>query len=145
MSWDAGWPPLRKLSMHDVNRWCITKHSGISDKDLVRTRISEQRELHLPGYFVAVDHATHSVVLSVRGTFSMEDIITDLICDSTSFLGGEAHRGLSQSTEMLLADSKDEILHQLKLNEGYRLVICGHSLGAGVCIVLQGSGFWTLA
>lgn len=45
-----------------------------------------EHKLHLPGYIVAVDHATRSVVLSVRGTFSMQDTVTDLVCDSAGKL-----------------------------------------------------------
>lgn len=42
-----------------------------------------ERELHMPAYVLTVDHATESVVLSIRGTFSMQDTVTDLVCDST--------------------------------------------------------------
>lgn len=48
----------------------------------MRMNLFEERELHLPAYLLTVDHATKSVVLSVRGTFSMQDTVTDLVCDS---------------------------------------------------------------
>lgn len=46
-------------------------------------------------------------------------------------MGGWCHRGLLRSTETLLDDAKDELLDQLRRHNGYRLVLCGHSLGAG--------------
>lgn len=58
------------------------RHCGIPEEDLLRVDLSDNRKLHLPGYIIAVDHATRSVVLSVRGTFSMQDTVTDLVCDS---------------------------------------------------------------
>lgn len=82
MSWDSGWPPVHKFSLQELNAWCITKHCGIEDADLVKMNLFEERELHLPAYILTVDHATNSVVLSVRGTFSMQDTVTDLVCDS---------------------------------------------------------------
>eukprot|EP00752_Nemacystus_decipiens_P010109 g9010.t1 len=136
MSWDSGWPPVRKFSRQELNAWCITKHCGIEDADLVKMNLFEERELHLPAYILTVDHATKSVVLSVRGTFSMQDTVTDLVCDSADFIGGSCHRGLRQGAEMLLADSKEDVLKQLRKHTGYRLVVTGHSLGGGVSTLL---------
>ncbi|CAM9877733.1 unnamed protein product, partial [Hapterophycus canaliculatus] len=59
-----------------------SRHCGISAGDIVKSNLLEDRELHLPAYMLAVDHATKTVVLSVRGTFSMQDTVTDLVCDS---------------------------------------------------------------
>lgn len=47
------------------------------------------------------------------------------------FMGGACHRGLRQSAETLLEDVQDDLLKQLARNKGYRLVLCGHSLGGG--------------
>ncbi|CAM9236624.1 unnamed protein product, partial [Scytosiphon promiscuus] len=131
MSWDSGWPPVHKFSRQELNTWCISKHCGISAKDIVKSNLLEDRELHMPAYMLAVDHATKTVVLSVRGTFSMKDTVTDLVCDSADFMGGVCHRGLREGAERLLADVKGDVLHQLKEHAGYRLVLTGHSLGGG--------------
>ncbi|CAM9246385.1 unnamed protein product [Ectocarpus fasciculatus] len=136
MSWDSGWPPVHKFSVLELNKWCITKHCGIQDADLVKMNTLGERELHMPAYVLTVDHATESVVLSIRGTFSMQDTVTDLVCDSTDFMGGSCHRGLRQGAEMLLADAKSDVLQQLNRHRGYRLVVTGHSLGGGVSILL---------
>ncbi|CAN0130781.1 unnamed protein product, partial [Ectocarpus sp. 4 AP-2014] len=136
MSWDSGWPPVHKFSVLELNKWCITKHCGIQDSDLVKMNTLGERELHMPAYVLTVDHATESVVLSIRGTFSMQDTVTDLVCDSADFMGGSCHRGLRQGAEMLLADAKSDVRHQLNQHKGYRLVVTGHSLGGGVSILL---------
>ncbi|CAN0386596.1 unnamed protein product, partial [Ascophyllum nodosum] len=133
MSWSSGWPPIHKFSLDELNAWCIATHCGIQKDDVIRvSNLSDNRKfLHLPGYMVAVDHASRSVVLSVRGTFSVQNTLTDLVCDSTEFMGGWCHRGLRRSAETLLEDAKEGLLDQLKRHNGYRLVLCGHSLGAG--------------
>lgn len=59
----------------------------------MKINIFQTRKLHLPAYIMVVDHATKSVVLSVRGTFSVEDAVTDLVCDSTGVLHVLGGRG----------------------------------------------------
>lgn len=46
-------------------------------------------------------------------------------------MGGSCHRGLRQGAEYLLEDAKDDLVKALSQNIGYRLVLCGHSLGGG--------------
>lgn len=46
-------------------------------------------------------------------------------------MGGSCHRGLRQGAEFLLEDAKDDLVKTLSENAGYRLVLCGHSLGGG--------------
>lgn len=55
----------------------------------MKVNLFETRKLHLPAYIIVVDHATKSVVLSVRGTFSVQDAVTDLVCDSTGAMASE--------------------------------------------------------
>lgn len=73
---------LNHPSVPPPNPLAVRRHCGIAEEDLLRVHLSDNRKLHLPGYIIAVDHSTRSVVLSVRGTFSMQDSVTDLVCDS---------------------------------------------------------------
>lgn len=86
------WPtPDRPLVLLPLNE---ARHCDILERDLVKIRLVVEYKLHLPGYIVAVDHATRSVVLSVRGTSTMQDTVTNLICDSageSSLLFCEPH------------------------------------------------------
>lgn len=43
---------------------------------------------YLPAYYVAVEHASKNVLLVVRGTSAMRDLVTDLCGHTTRFLGG---------------------------------------------------------
>uniref|UniRef100_A0A671Q0R3 Diacylglycerol lipase-alpha n=1 Tax=Sinocyclocheilus anshuiensis TaxID=1608454 RepID=A0A671Q0R3_9TELE len=101
-------------------------------------------------FFVAVDHAKKKVVISIRGTLSPKDALTDLTGDSErlpleeqhgTWLG---HKGMVYSAEYIKKKLEQEmILSQAfgrDLGKGtmhYGLVIVGHSLGAGTAAILS--------
>ena len=41
-----------------------------------------------------VDHESRNVVLVIRGTFAINDLVIDALCDEVPFLDGYAHRGM---------------------------------------------------
>jgi len=133
---------------------------------------------------VFVDHAEEAVVLSIRGTLSLEDCLTDalFVADSLAEAGekwgfdgsrGRAHRGMLRLAEGIRQQLHDTRLLQLLLGvaeagalrtpsmddgyssaadfaaigavrprvaqrvRGYSLLVCGHSLGAGVAALLS--------
>lgn len=45
-------------------------------------------------YFVAVDHASRSVVVSIRGTYSFTDTMVDLLCNTVGELVVRQRPGL---------------------------------------------------
>ncbi|XP_077570152.1 diacylglycerol lipase-alpha isoform X2 [Stigmatopora nigra] len=101
-------------------------------------------------FFVAVDHEKKKVIISIRGTLSLKDALTDLTGDSErlpvedqhgTWLG---HKGMVYSAEYIKKKLEQEmILSQAfgrDLNKGtmhYGLVIVGHSLGAGTAAILS--------
>ncbi|XP_035274433.1 sn1-specific diacylglycerol lipase alpha [Anguilla anguilla] len=101
-------------------------------------------------FFVAVDHEKKKVVISIRGTLSPKDAMTDLTGDSErlpvegqqgNWLG---HKGMVYSAEYIKKKLEQEmILSQAfgrdlgKGTKHYGLVIVGHSLGAGTAAILS--------
>ena len=63
-----------------LQKWFVSKHTGISLDDV--KQVDTSGSVETPAYFVAVDHSTNSVVLSIRGTFSLFDAVIDLLCKS---------------------------------------------------------------
>jgi hypothetical protein len=70
-------------------------------------------------------------VLTIRGTFCFKDIILDIVCSEAPFLDGFAHEGILDGAMKVLEIVSGEIEAALIEHEGYKLVVCGHSLGAG--------------
>jgi sn1-specific diacylglycerol lipase len=104
-------------------------------------------------YCILLDHATTSVVVSVRGTLSLEDLVTDVMMDPEPLeaLGQEfgfdatnqyCHGGVVACAKNLYQDlQRHSILERLLLGEtaqypNYTLRLVGHSLGASTCTLL---------
>jgi hypothetical protein len=117
----------------------------IRQQDVVLNQLDDDRTLHLPRHIIFLDHLTKSIVVSIRGTKSIADMITDLYIKEIPFLepmsGILAHRGIAQSAEALLP-SVTKAVHEVKQRENgrytdYRVVTTGHSLGAGTAALLS--------
>ncbi|XP_069755150.1 diacylglycerol lipase-alpha isoform X1 [Narcine bancroftii] len=101
-------------------------------------------------FYVAVDHMKKKVVISIRGTLSPKDALTDLTGDAErlpveghhgTWLG---HKGMVLSAEYIKKKLEQEmILSQAfgrdlgKGTKHYGLVVVGHSLGAGTAAILS--------
>ncbi|CAI4230423.1 unnamed protein product [Auanema sp. JU1783] len=107
-------------------------------------------------FVVFADHDTNSVVVTIRGSCSIMDLITDLCLDDevlsvdvdtdpvlaqdSTLDNGEVrvHRGMLRSARYVFdCLRKHRVLEDMfVLNPTYKLVVCGHSLGAGVASLL---------
>ncbi|PVU92068.1 hypothetical protein BB559_003847 [Furculomyces boomerangus] len=106
--------------------------------------------IHAPVHYIAVDHATKSVVLAIRGTLGVSDFFIDLMCSykqivlknhpiskTTEF---KVHSGMWKSACLLASPKSEvfvEICEALRNYPKYGLVLCGHSLGGGVSSLLS--------
>ncbi|KAG7276665.1 hypothetical protein CRUP_032014 [Coryphaenoides rupestris] len=123
------------------------------DRDLKQVHIvytSCHDAVYETPFFVAVDHGTKKVVISIRGTLTPKDALTDLTGDSERLPVEEqhgnwlGHKGMVYSAEYIKKKLEQEmILSQAfgrDLGKGtmhYGLVIVGHSLGAGTAAILS--------
>uniref|UniRef100_A0A665WKW0 Diacylglycerol lipase-alpha n=1 Tax=Echeneis naucrates TaxID=173247 RepID=A0A665WKW0_ECHNA len=123
------------------------------DRDLKQVHIvytSCHDAVYETPFFVAVDHEKEKVVISIRGTLSPKDALTDLTGDSERLPVEEqhgtwlGHKGMVYSAEYIKKKLEQEmILSQAfgrDLSKGtmhYGLVIVGHSLGAGTAAILS--------
>ncbi|VDM17457.1 unnamed protein product [Hydatigera taeniaeformis] len=103
-------------------------------------------------FFVAYDDDSESIIIAIRGTLSPEDVIVDMLAEGKRPLSDEipsdvpadqvpdfyVHMGI-----LYTARNLRDIILRLQLVEkarvkraSYPLVVCGHSLGAGVASVL---------
>ncbi|CAE7353205.1 Dagla [Symbiodinium natans] len=92
-----------------------------------------------PRFLLAEDVERGELIISVRGTQSLSDLFADLVGDAEDFAGGKAHAGILHTARRLLERLHPHLkegLSRLDTGTGTRLVLCGHSLGAGVCQLL---------
>ncbi|XP_059622372.1 diacylglycerol lipase-beta-like isoform X2 [Phlebotomus argentipes] len=95
-------------------------------------------------FCVLADHSTKSIVLSIRGSFSFRDVFTDLTANCERFEApgmppdSVAHRGMVAGVEQLMKRLRETniIERAFTTYPEYSLVLTGHSLGAGVAILL---------
>jgi hypothetical protein len=102
-----------------------------------------------PTYWLVTHHATKSIVLVLRGTFSLHDILIDLYSKSVPFVAPwmdeardewKAHEGMLKTAMHIVSPSSPLLQHMTSLLEAhpdYELVFTGHSLGAGVATLVS--------
>lgn len=122
--------------------------AGIPEADLVYAEFNNK--LSSVPYCILLDHDHSLVVVSIRGSLSLEDIVTDtlILPKSLEEIGNKygfdgrgqyCHAGVLACFENVLRDlHKHRWLERLLEEEypDYNLRIVGHSLGAGVCTLL---------
>jgi sn1-specific diacylglycerol lipase len=103
-------------------------------------------------YCILIDKTFSAVVLVVRGTFALEDAVTDITLTPVSLdeagarygFDGQseyAHFGMFNSAEWVVRDLRstgvlEALLGEKGTHRDYSLYITGHSLGAGVAAIL---------
>lgn len=95
-------------------------------------------------HYLSLDHDSKAVVLTLRGTFGFEDILTDMTCDYDGLQwqgrSWQVHKGMHASARHLLEGGGGRVMATIKaaLEEfpDYGVIFCGHSLGGGVASLL---------
>jgi pimeloyl-ACP methyl ester carboxylesterase len=95
-------------------------------------------------HYLSIDHDSKAVVLTLRGTWGFEDILTDMTCeyDDLEWQGRswKVHKGMHTSAKRLLEGGGGRVMITLRAAleefQDYGIVLCGHSLGGGVAALL---------
>jgi hypothetical protein len=92
------------------------------------------------GHFVAVHHGRKEVVISIKGTSTLSDVLTDVIGKAIPHtMEGKkeirCHEGMYTAAQLLLEETV-HLIEKFFIPQGYKLFVCGHSLGAGVSCLL---------
>eukprot|EP00929_Paragymnodinium_shiwhaense_P059258 TRINITY_DN29671_c0_g1_i1.p1 TRINITY_DN29671_c0_g1~~TRINITY_DN29671_c0_g1_i1.p1 ORF type:complete len:766 (+),score=122.39 TRINITY_DN29671_c0_g1_i1:90-2387(+) len=115
-----------------------------------------------PPFAVLLDHESQELVITIRGTFSVQDCLIDARCKPEYFdpfasqraangqeaqpeTGAEAERYAHAGMLVAMRDIKnrlaergilEDVLAEGRRGHGYKIVVTGHSLGAGVAVLL---------
>ncbi|RNF26461.1 putative lipase domain protein [Trypanosoma conorhini] len=129
----------------------LLKVTGIKDEDVILTRWGNA--LFRPVFFVVIDQSTDAVVVGIRGTMSFADCVTDMSATpgllempetelhaNATPADYHVHGGMRQGAAYVLKELRDcgvldSILHG-ELSR-HKIVVLGHSLGAGVASILS--------
>ncbi|XP_023331719.1 uncharacterized protein LOC111703874 [Eurytemora carolleeae] len=124
------------LNVYDAS-WALTKHGIaktmlIEEEDILYTWFKdESQEAHCPKFILFKDDELESIILSIRGTFSIKDVVTDVVCVDQPFLDGHAHKGLVKGALQIITLVQESLKSAVQNHPGFKVVLTGHSLGAG--------------
>lgn len=124
------------------------KEAGIEDETEIVYAYFKSQIIASP-YAVVLDHEWKSVVIVIRGTLSLEDVLTDLnvepFCleEAEDYQGDPryVHAGMLKTCQWIIQDMErykvlDNLYAAQSKFSNYRLRITGHSLGAGCAAIL---------
>ncbi|KAI8059773.1 hypothetical protein BDF21DRAFT_141627 [Thamnidium elegans] len=119
------------------NRLAIIRFLGIDPQDLLGYEYALRKGASFqPSYYVALDRSRNAIVLSIRGTWSLYDAITDLVCEYKPWKGGLVHSGMLASAQWFYTSIVPQIFRYIHHQELSGFIITGHSLGGGTASLL---------
>ena len=116
--------------------------SKTNDCDIIYANF--RNELFHAPFFLIHDHRKRTVIIAIRGTLSISDVITDMMAEcgevelDIGIKDGKCHIGILNTAENIYKTIKEGFLLEkaFEFNRNYQLVIVGHSLGAGIAAIL---------
>lgn len=118
------------------------EEAGIMRRDVVLNHLFDNSagiDPKLPRHAVFIDHLTRSVVVAVRGTATLRDVINDASASPSPILDGKGvigHKGMSVCAKELVPILMPVVIQSLQKHPSYRILLTGHSLGAGTAMLI---------
>lgn len=140
---------IRHDNMLQTNRRAFVKHSRIESDDLIY--LNCHNDVFESPYAIVRDPSRKEIVLSIRGTLSVTDLLTDgfakqalLPADYTEPGAPHAvytHEGILRTAmalfQHLQQGSRRRVFWDFcTANPEWQIVVCGHSLGGGIAAIL---------
>ncbi|XP_050208315.1 uncharacterized protein LOC126657646 [Mercurialis annua] len=119
------------------NAFWLARNSMLRESNVLK--FVKDSSVMRPGYYIGVDPRKKLIILGIRGTHTVYDLITDIVTSSdgeVTFEGFSTHFGTAEAARWFLNHEMGTIRNYLKQYEGFRLRLVGHSLGAATASLL---------
>ena len=115
-------------------RRAFVRMSGISDDDV----LDAETVAHpfKPVWWVCRDRESSAIVVSIRGTFSMSDVLSDVLATQVLHKEHMMHEGVLASALWVFNRVAPLLQRHVASTESGKIIITGHSLGGAVAAVL---------
>ncbi|CAH9132811.1 unnamed protein product [Cuscuta epithymum] len=116
---------------------CLARNTMLREIDIVK--FIKVSSLLRPGYYIAVDKRRRLVILGIRGTDTIYDIITDIVSSSNEEItleGYSTHFGSAEAARWFLTHEMETLRKCLQKHKGFRIRLVGHSLGGSIASLL---------
>ncbi|KAK3244567.1 hypothetical protein CYMTET_45821 [Cymbomonas tetramitiformis] len=139
-----GCVPVNKKTADDINEFVPFAVMAYDNEDNVRERLSARGYelvqfepdaiIEMPSHFMAYNKTEKKVLIAIKGTTTIEDVVTDLLCTPVDFHAGKAHSGMLKAATFVVG-RMTALLQDVFIPLGYRIIVTGHSLGAGTATI----------
>ncbi|CAI0385726.1 unnamed protein product, partial [Linum tenue] len=115
----------------------LVRHSMLREKNILK--YVKDSSVMRPGYYIGIDPRKKLVILGIRGTNTVYDLITDIVSssdDDVTIEGYSTHFGTAEAARWFLKHETKTIRKYLETHDGYRFRVVGHSLGGAIASLL---------
>ncbi|PSC76092.1 Sn1-specific diacylglycerol lipase beta [Micractinium conductrix] len=122
----------------EANNESVAALAGIPPEDIL---MAEWRNSpYRPCHYVALDRANQCIVISVRGSLQVGDLLSDLAAApmEVSIGGSEGwvHQGIFSAATFIHCNTAEALEEAARRCPGWPVLLTGHSLGGGVAALL---------
>ena len=122
----------------EANNEAVAALAGVNPSDIL---LSHWRNSSFrPCHYVAIDRINRCVVVSIRGTLEVGDLLSDLAAHpmeaSICGVDGWVHQGILAAASYIHCTTEAALKDAAKQCPGWPVLITGHSLGGGVAALL---------
>lgn len=135
---DAAMEIIQKENYQELFELADLAYDTLSHEQTIRDALREygyellrHDNTAIPGvaaHYIALNQLTKQAVIGIKGTSSLEDVLTDCCGVGVEYNGMQCHDGILTASKKLAADL-EIVVTDLLIPSGYSILLTGHSLG----------------
>ena len=102
----------------------LLDRTRLSLDDVIDTQLTSS--VFMPAHYIAVENELRAIVLAIRSTKSLSDLMTDYSYSPVRFEDGWAHDGMARAAHWFKAHALPRLAALREAYPGYRVRIVGH-------------------